>query len=205
MPCTSNSIIKASSCRNATTVSTHKAKRAILPGVNFKISRSQDLVFFPFRGSQFDGEMELEQMMMNRYNLDTCDLDEKRTWDKTGDLFIFGHGTKDDDSKHLISGGRGEARTAWDVADDIAEMRFPQGNDNQIVVWSCYSGVVGGFAQLLTLHLINKGYTGKRVWGSLKYTGTIDGSRNLRVSDSEASNRVIRLATRGDVTCYTGA
>jgi hypothetical protein len=170
-----------------------------------KVDKDNDLVFFPLPASELTGAVGLEQMRyLNRMNLDCCDLDDKRKWDKSGHLFIFGHGTGTGLNKHQIGGDGRVMRAAWDVAKDIAEMGFPKGADNEIYAWSCYSGVVGGFAQLLALYLTNYGYTGKKVWACNKYTGLISDTLHLQVAESSSSPRP-RRAEAGDITYWVGA
>ena len=160
-----------------------------------------DKVYFPMKQSEMDDYLDAENTVMcHRY--DCFDLDQLEDWNKTGVLFVWGHGSQDVGSRHLIRGKLGQGgRSAKDVAADIASTGFPKGADPEIIVWSCYSGVVGGFAQLLCLYLIKHGYTGKRVWGSKKLTGTNDG-HYLTVFDAGASAK--RRAQLADVTYYIG-
>jgi hypothetical protein len=172
--------------------------------LRFKINET-DKVYFPFRDDEMEVRLAAEQFTMSR-KLDCFDRQNFEEWDKTGQLFVWGHGSQKSEIKHLIRGTLGTGgRAAWQVADDVAEMKFPKGAGNEIVVWSCHSGVVGGFAQLLTLHLINHGYLGKKVWGATKYTGTIDADKSLRVCDSLEDDAAIYKATDADVSFYIGA
>lgn len=167
-----------------------------------------DLVFFPFTDAEMDQGIAYEEFMMNNMTdmADVANAGENPQWNsRTGHLYIFGHGTQSSAHKHKISGGRGPSKTAPEVAKMIKDMGFPTGSTNEIIVWSCHSGVVGGFAQMLTLHLINEGYTGKKVWGCKTYTGVVKTNKRLRVSDSERSSRVIRYATGADVSYYFGS
>ncbi|MEO6877285.1 MAG: hypothetical protein ABI205_02310, partial [Gemmatimonadaceae bacterium] len=71
------------------------------------------------------------------------------------------------------------------------------------MVWSCHADIVGGFAQLLALHLINEGYTGKRVWGCKRFGGTIDADAGcLKASDQE--REVPHRATEADAQFFIG-
>jgi hypothetical protein len=162
-----------------------------------------DKVYFPMKDSDMDDSLNTENWLMVQRN-DCCELsDPLEPWgDKTGMLFIWGHGSAQDDIKHLIRGKLGTGgRSAREVAADIAAMGFPTGPDNEICVWSCFSGVVGGFAQLLTLYLIRHGYTGKKVWGSKFLTGT-NVSDRLQVFPTRDSAK--RDAQSSDVTFYIG-
>ena len=161
-----------------------------------------DKVYFPMTDAEMDAGLQSESFSMCR-DYDCCDLGTPEKWgEKAGMLFIWGHGSAQSDIKHLIRGRMGAGgRSAKDVAADIAEMEFPKGADPEICVWSCYSGVVGGFAQLLTLYLIRHGYTGKRVWGCNLLTGTNDSGR-LQVYSTRTSAK--RAAQMADVRFYIG-
>jgi len=171
---------------------------------------ANDAVLFPFTFGQLGGDLQGEAMAYA--NSFTCwDMDdagagaEAHAWGAAGRLIIYGHGGsggKHNQRIYADDRGRVEKGVA-EVARIIRDLRFPAGAGNEIVVWSCHSGHVGGFAHMLTLHLTNEGYTGKRVWGCKAFGGTIDRDhRCLKVAVNAGD--VPRRATAADADYFIG-
>src|SRR5262245_56777838 len=147
--------------------------------MRFRLNQTSDVIFFPFFNSEMKGiELEVEFMLYDRY-FHVWDIKRmqarapKHDWGKDGQLFVYGHGYDTPEDRNYIYAKRNSdsRRLADQVATYVAEMKFPVDDDHPIVVWSCHSGRPGGFAQMLTLHLIKKGYFGKRIYGCNKFGG----------------------------------
>ena len=150
----------------------------------FRVSK-KDVVLFPFSDRELrNGGLEDEYFVYsNLLGLDCIDEAEKPSNGFQRHLIIVGHGSQSAAHRQFIGGGKSFQRRVTDVAKTIATLGFPNDRDHEILVWSCHSGGVGGFAQLLALHLTSHGYSGIKVWGCNCYAGTIN--RHLRLTGRE--------------------
>jgi hypothetical protein len=172
------------------------------------IDKDKDVVLFPFPYADLGG-LQREAGAYRHRDLNVWDLDDIATdsaahnWGSTGRLIIYAHGSDEVGYRHRLYAGKDTFKSAPDVAKAIKAAGFPIGASNEIVVWSCHAGIVGGFAQLLALHLINEGYTGKRVWGCKRFGGTIDADAGCLKASDQASE-VPHRATEADAQFFIG-
>jgi hypothetical protein len=166
-----------------------------------------DVAFFPFTEAELaEGTSNLDQeysLYANRRgrHFDAIDLGEVAPREFKGNLIVVGHGTQEAAHKHMIGASRA-MRSAPEVAKNIADMEFPKGPDSEILVWSCHSGVIGGFAQLLALHLIKHGYVGKKVWGCKVFSGLIN--ERFKLTGRATENGVSGTLRESDLSFYIG-
>jgi hypothetical protein len=177
--------------------------------LNADIDPEHDAILFPFLFADMDGTLQGESFAYSNSDLKCWDKGDAETeaathdWGDAGRLIIYGHGSDAVDRRHHLYGAHNKIVTPMDLAHYIKTLNFPAGPDHEIIVWSCHSGGVGRFAQLLALHLINEGYTGKRVWGCNKYGGTIDRAQKcLKAADT--TREVPHPATGADASFYIG-
>lgn len=181
--------------------------------VRFRLNKTSDVVFFPFRMGEMERAMQAESMYfasnldLNVWDAGEIDKIVGHNWGVDGQLVIFGHAGGVSPYKNNIY-STDNPRTATpkssaEVAQMIADMGFPRGPQHEIVVWACNSGGVTCFTHMLTLHLTRHGYLAKRVYGCTTFSGTISPTLRLRAADGESSPR--RNATAADTDYYIGA
>jgi hypothetical protein len=179
--------------------------------MNPDIDEDHDAILFPFNPSAMDRGLGEESWAYSSagFNVwDTADAEREsatHAWGAGGRLIIYGHGSAALDRRHHMYGDtEGDVIvTPPELAALIKKLNFPKGAGNEIIVWSCHSGKPHGFAHLLALHLINEGYTGKKVWGCTKYGGTIDRAHKCLKASEEVGDRTHR-ATDEDTSFYIG-
>jgi hypothetical protein len=172
----------------------------------FRVTRD-DVILFPFTEAELQGGdgglfQEYVAYANRRVSFDCIDENEKPANGFRANLIIVGHGTSEPAHWHTIAAHEHASRSAPQVAALIKKLDFPTDPAHEILVWSCHSGGIGAFAQLLALHLTNHGYVGKKVWGCTVYAGSI--TTTLALSARETESGANRPATMADLDYWIG-
>ncbi len=171
----------------------------------FKVT-DDDALFFPFApadlgssaGATLAGEYNQYLRRWGAFHVgDTWTYDTRQN----ARLYVIGHGTNEAGYKSFLQAEAGGNVTVSEIAKRIKDFNFPVGPGHDVVAWSCQSGGVGNFAQLLTLYLLNQGYSGHKVWGSKLATGMMTGDGTLMV---KPDGGVQRAAVDDDLDHYIG-
>ncbi len=174
----------------------------------------QDVVLFPFPDGDLNGELGFEQMRTNFYGFKTLDIDEfKKTkgtkFKGSAQLVVIAHGTGDQDYSRYLKGDTKTMITAADLADVIGPSGFvkTQANGaqsfmNEIYIWSCMSGVHGGFASQFAKEMTRYGVTQLNIYGCTRNTAPVNAIGQLMVKED---GKDARPAIAGDMTVYWGA
>jgi hypothetical protein len=86
-----------------------------------------------------------------------------------GDLIIMGHGNG---SKYIFR-DKDTVLSVGKIAKLLKSSNLPQGYGNQVILWTCLSGVEGGAAQLLAAKLKGLGYMALSVVGCRWVTSSL--------------------------------
>jgi hypothetical protein len=171
---------------------------------------ANDAILFPFTFGELARDLQDEAMayagVFACWDMgDVATESAAHDWGAAGRLIIYAHGGSGGrHNNHVYADDRGRVeKSTADVAKIISDLRFPAGAGNEIIVWSCHAGHVGGFAHMLTLHLTNEGYTGKRVWGCKAFGGTIDQHHRCLKAATNAGD-IPRRATAADADYFIG-
>lgn len=138
--------------------------------------RDDDLIYLPFAsGSGGDLEQELLQMRglfrVTSYCSDHhVDLSRMGPADQ---LCIWAHGNT---RRNGIAGGD-TVKLAGDVAQELSDKRLSRTAPVNILLWSCFGGVKGGFGESLWLSLKARGHQAVEVHAPLYASGTMTAFR----------------------------
>jgi hypothetical protein len=84
-------------------------------------------------------------------------------------LWVWAHGNRHRDA---IAAGPGEMLTPGGLAKQIAG-KLAKAATGHIVVWSCWAGSAGGFAEHFAAFMVARGYNNLHVWGATVVTGVM--------------------------------
>jgi hypothetical protein len=174
----------------------------------------QDVVLFPFPDKDLNGGLGGEQGRTIHYGFKVMDIDEfKKTkgskFKGSAQLVVIAHGSGDQGYTGLLKGDTNTMITAVELADVIGPSGFVKTRDNgvqsfmnEIYIWSCMSGVQGGFASQFAREMKRYGVTQLNIYGSTRNTAPVNAKGQLMVKEDGQN---ARPAIAGDMTVYWGA
>lgn len=117
-------------------------------------------------------------------------------------LWIWAHGNKHRDT---IEAGEGEAYSPVSLANKIDQL--DKASTGNVVVWSCWAGVFGGFVEQFAAVMISRGYNSLHFWGAKSVTSVLrrsdsDRWKYVEVVTSQDDQSKYRPATRGDMNGF---
>jgi hypothetical protein len=116
-------------------------------------------------------------------------------------LWIWAHGNKKRDA---IAAGKNESLSPITLAHALR--RISKQSDGHVVVWSCWGGHPGGFAETLARFMLNNGHDRLHFWGANCVTGSLQQTDEKQWADvfvyADGSSRLVGL-DRGN-TSLTG-
>ena len=174
----------------------------------------QDVVLFPFPDKDLNGGLGGEQARTIHYRFNVMDIDEfKKTkgskFKGSAQLVVIAHGSGDQGYTGLLQADTNTRITAAELADVIGPSGFVKTKDNgvqsfmnEIYIWSCKSGVHGGFASQFAREMKRYGVTQLNIYGSTQNTAPVNQLGQLMVKED---GKDARPATAADMTVFWGA
>ena len=135
---------------------------------------AEDVIYSPFYHGRGAGPADMLSAEILGYRCNVVNprdpryVGDLRRFPSADQIFIWGHGNQ---KRSCLGGEDGTTVDAQGIVDDFVALRLPRAWDGTVILWSCFAGVAGGFAEALFIRLRAAGYNALGLFAPTLATG----------------------------------